>query len=877
MSQLEIRYSSSQEHQIEAVQAVVDLFRGQQFMARTFTASYVGAQKSMESYGHANGLRISGQQLIENLHEIQESNCIRPSMELTDGRLRDFTIEMETGTGKTYVYIRTIYELYKRYGLTKYVIVVPSVAIREGVLASFKSMKKHFDLLYDKTPLDYFVYDSHDMGPVNGFATSSTIQVMVINIQAFNKGFKKDGSGESANIFHRPSEKTIGGRSPREVVAECNPIVIIDEPQSVDNSDQSKGSIRSLNPLAVLRYSATHKKSYNMIYRLTPVDAFQRNLVKGIVVDSVEADEDMNGAYIRLDSTKYDSGYSAKLTIDVRQKDGTQKRKAITARTGTDLYMASKENTDYEAGWVVSNISAAPGDEWVEFVNGELIRLGEALGDVSSEIVKKAQIKATIEDHLERQLQLYDKGIKVLSLFFIDKVENYSTLDGDRTGVYAQWFNELYAQAVNSPKWQRRYERAGVPLETDPTKVHNGYFSQDGKTKKLKETKEGASAAADETAFKAIMQSKERLISFPDGKDEVKDIAFIWSHSALREGWDNPNVFQICTLLESKNDFAKRQKIGRGLRLPVDQNGERSYDADSNILTVIASESFKKFSEDLQRELEKEDFKFGILTPESFSHIVMTQEDGTEEKIGYKRSEQLYQKLAEKKLVTADGSITEQLRDDAMQAGKVDLPPEMEAGRAQIEAVILRRASKLPIGNKKDEVEIELKKDVSANPAFMELWNRICQRTRYAVEVDSERIIADAAEAISKMPRVMPLQVRSTKIGVDVTQGGVKTIDKTIKTSVVTTDTQLVYDLPDPIAELQDAVGLTRSTIKKIIERSGRFNEFKVDPATWLKQVGAKITLVKNHMLADGLKYERLPEDEWYTEKILDPGELKGY
>ena len=465
MATLELKYSADQRHQVEAVEAITDLFRGQEFLKSEFTAETGAAGTLMEgqvlSVGHANGLRLSANQLLENLHDIQEENSLPATNVLTDGKLRDFTIEMETGTGKTYVYTRTIFELNKKYGITKFLIVVPSVAIREGVLKSFQSTKKHFATLYDNSPMDVFVYDSKDMGPVGNFATSSSIQVMIINIQAFNRDYSNDGNAESSSLFHRPSERLIGGRSPREVVAACNPIVIIDEPQSVDNTAKAKAAIRSLNPLFVLRYSATHKEGYNKVYRLTPVDAYQQGLVKGICVDSVLAQADLNGAYVRLDSTrmgKTPGSITARLTIDVRQKDGSQKRKAVTVRTHDSLFDKSGENTDYEAGWIVSNISAADGDEWIEFTNGEWLEKGQAVGDVADEAVKRAQIRRTIEDHLQRQLELAPRGIKVLSLFFIDVRRDV------RAGVRRCRGEPALAEEVRRRRAYARHRRRGRAL-----------------------------------------------------------------------------------------------------------------------------------------------------------------------------------------------------------------------------------------------------------------------------------------------------------------------------------------------------------------------------------------------------------------------------
>ena len=664
MADLQFKYSSDQQHQTAAIDAVVDLFAGQEFLSREFTAqealSWTDSGFNVEGslfpdgtttnpktlfneafyssgIGHANGIRVSTRQLLDNLHEVQEENCLPRTEVATDGSLRDFTVEMETGTGKTYVYIRSIYELNKRYGLTKFIIVVPSVAIREGVIKSFESTKAHFEELYDRTPLDVFVYDSKNMGPVGNFALSSSIEVMIINIQAFNKEFSKEGDASEAkgNLFHRRSEKLIGGRSPQELVAECNPIVIIDEPQSVDNTKQAKAAIRSLNPLFVFRYSATHKDAYNMVYRLTPVDAFDEHLVKGICVDSVRSSEDLNGAYVKLESVQKDP-IKARVTIDVRERAG-QKRKTLTLKTGDDLFVKSKENTDYEGvngGWKITNISAQEGNEFIEFQNGEYLEVGEAVGDVADESVKRAQIRRTIVDHLDKQLQLYPLGIKVLSLFFIDKVEKYRIYGEDNTfsnGEYARIFEEEYIDEVTNGRWQKLYEKKGVPLPLDPKPLHQGYFSQDGKGK-FKDT--NGNTTADTSTFEAIMQSKERLISFPDGKDDVKDIAFIFSHSALKEGWDNPNIFQICTLVDTANVMTKRQKIGRGLRLCVNQQGERNYEPSVNVLTVIANESYDDFARGLQKEFEQDGYKFGILTPESFTKVVVADDDEEESRLG---------------------------------------------------------------------------------------------------------------------------------------------------------------------------------------------------------------------------------------------------
>ena len=892
MAQLEFKFSSDQRHQLEAIQATCDLFRGQQFASAQFAAESrtvgfgAGSQLAV-TVGYGNEMRVAPGQLLENLHTVQEQNCLPPTNELTDRRLRDFTVEMETGTGKTYVYIRTIYELHARYGLTKFVIVVPSVAIREGVLKSFTTMRRHFEALYDHTPLDYFVYDSKDMGPVGNFATSSSIQVMVINIDAFNKGLEKDGEAKEGNLFHRPSERLIGGRSPRELVGECKPVVIIDEPQSVDNTKQAKAAISSLNPLFVLRYSATHKQAYNMIYRLTPVDAFERRLVKGICVDSVLAQADLNGAYVRLESVKADP-FSAKLLMDVRQKNGTQKRKAVTVKTGDDLYQKSGENADYEAGWIVSNIGTEPGAEFVEFHNGEQLGLGEAVGDVAQEAVKRAQIRRTVEDHLARQFELAPRGVKVLSLFFIDRVDRYRVYEPEvHGGPYAQMFEEEYASALASlaPRhvakaagigkgtWAECFRAAGIPLVEDPHAVHQGYFARDKKGN-FKDSKGDASTSDDAGAFALIMQKKETLISFPDGADPERDVSFIFSHSALKEGWDNPNVFQICTLVETQDSLTKRQKIGRGLRLCVNQDGERIYDEDANVLTVIANESYKDFADGLQREFEDAAFRFGIVTPESFTKVVVEMPGSGEERLGYERSRQVYEHLAATGMIDAKGAVTPALKE-AAERGAVELPAGLEAAKEQVEAIIIHKAQKVPIRNKAQEVTVELDRDVSLDPAFQELWERIRRRTRFEVEVDSEALVADCIQAVRAMPAVRPPQILSERAELGVSDAGVSA--SRTETSLVGTSAGVAYDLPDPIAELQDAVGLTRATIKAILEGCGRYGEFANDPATFLAQVAEKIAKVKNAHIARGIKYVKLPDDEWYTMADLDPGELHAY
>lgn len=891
MADLQFKYSSDQPHQIEAINAIANLFQGQEFLSRTFRDAWSFGDRSFtydestgnvsaDSYatGYVNGLCLSETQLLENLHIIQEENCLESTEITTDGRLRDFTIEMETGTGKTYVYIRSIYELNKRYGLTKFIIVVPSIAIREGVIKAFESTKTHFEELYDHTPLDVFVYDSKNMGSVSNFALSSSIEVMIINIQAFNKEFSKDGEEKKSNLFHRRSEKLIGGRSPQELIAECNPIVIIDEPQSVDNTTQAKTAIKSLNPLFVFRFSATHKEPYNMIYRLTPLDAFNQHLVKSIRVDSVRSMEDFNGSYVKLEDVQTTGrSIKARLAIDVRDKLGGQKRKTVTCSTGTDLFLKSNENPDYEGvngGWILSNISAQEGNKFVEFQNGEYLEIGEAIGDVTEKVVKRAQIRRTIIDHLEKQLQLYPFGIKVLSLFFIDKVDKYRLYKDDNSyelGEYARMFEEEYRAEVENGTWKKRYDEKGVPLPQNPVSIHEGYFSKD-RQGQIKDT--NGNSLADISTFEAIMQSRERLVSFPDGKDHVKNISFVWSHSALKEGWDNPNIFQICTLVDTASAITKRQKIGRGLRLCVNQRGERNYDSEINTLTVIANESYDDFCRGLQKEFERDGYKFGILSPESFTNILINNSEGNEELFGSNRSKELFEYFKSTDQITLKGEITPELKKEA-ETGTLQLPKEFESICDQVQGIISNKTRKLTIKDKAREVKVKLKKDVTNEPIFQALWERIRKRTRYEINIDTNTLIDESIKEIAHMPKIKPVEVLSSRADLSFTGPQIKaeiTAEAEVKTS-----SEHIYNLPDPIWELQDAVGLTRSTIKRILEGCGRFDEFQIDPATFLSQVAGKINQAKLKVMSEEIKYIQLPENDWYTMAVLEVDDYTAY
>jgi len=581
---MKLKFDPNLEFQLEAINAVVDVFNGQAIESSDLGFEIDSAKKGEFDFtdmGVGNLLEISNEKILENIKKIQKRKSSNIKREDRVGELqgRNFSVEMETGTGKTYVYLRTIHELHQKYGFKKFTIVVPSIAIREGVLKNLQITEEHFKDLYGNVPLDYFVYDSSRLGRLRSFATSNTLQIMVINIDAFRR---------DENIIKRAGDR-MSGRRPIEFVQAANPIVIMDEPQNMETA-KSKKAIKSLNPLCTLRYSATHRNYYNLLYRLTPVDAYDLGIVKKIEVDSVLEENSLNEAYIEvLSITPQKTQIKANLKIEKNTKKGTKKEKITVKTQGTfDLYELSNERDVYE-GFVVSAIDAQEG--FVEFANGEKVFKGKVRGELTEEI-QRMQMEETVREHLDKERRLKHKGIKVLSLFFIDRVNNYRDYEADDyKGKFAKWFEEIYEKLASEDKYK---ELDILP----PDKVHEGYFSKDSKGR-VKDSKTGE-AQYDVPTYDLIMKDKEKLLSFDTS------IKFIFSHSALREGWDNPNVFQICTLNESRSELKKRQEIGRGLRIPVNQNGDRIFDESLNILTVIANESYEDFARQLQREIEDE-------------------------------------------------------------------------------------------------------------------------------------------------------------------------------------------------------------------------------------------------------------------------------
>ena len=866
---MRLQFDPNQPFQLDAMAAVTHLFDGQPQGVPEYAVINLGAMEGLfagqerTELGVGNRLLLAEDKLRANLRMVQTRNDIEvtdpaaapEAWELFDApanqlrRCPHFSVEMETGTGKTYVYLRTIFELSRRYGFQKFIIVVPSVAIREGVLKNIEITAEHFRALYTNLPFEHFVYDAKKVNRLRQFATSNTLQILVINIDAFRKNFTGTEEEQKSNVIYKESDK-LSGRQPIEFVQAARPIVIIDEPQSVDATGKAQEAIRALNPLCTLRYSATHRNPYNLVYRLDPVRAFELKLVKQIVVASAAAEGAANDAFVRLEQIDYKKGIKASLRIHVQTPDGP-KEKPITVKQGVDLLMRSNERAAYRSGFEVAEISAEPGNEYLRFSNGRTLRLGEEIGGLRED-VGRVQIKHTVKKHLEKELQVRARGIKVLSLFFIDRVANYRDygVDGRPVkGKFAVTFEEALADLARDERY-RELTWLGETVE----RLHDGYFAQDRKGV-LKDTR--GDTQADDEVYNLIMKDKERLLSFDE------PLRFIFSHSALREGWDNPNVFQICTLNETKSAVKKRQEIGRGLRLPVDQNGVRVFDESVNKLYVMANESYEDFARALQTEYEQDcGVTFGKV---SFTALVKLTRivDGVEQPIGREAAEAIRAALVEQNMLDAEGRIQPTF-DPKRKDFKLELPG---AQRDLVPAVVdLLAAYQIErhIRRDRDEGVNPLKKEVILTPQFQALWDQIKPKTTYRVEFETDVLVRRAVEAIRAMEKIETPRIRVATGQVDVRKGGVTT------RAMQVAEERPKYGaraLPDILAYLQNETELTRSTLARILRKSGRLADIFVNPQRFLDQTAAILKHELHRLLVDGIKYERLdgsgPDTEW--------------
>lgn len=878
---MKLQFNADLDFQREAINAVADIFEGQDTLQTNFSVAQVnqGPQAdifaSQSELGIGNKLDLLDNELLENIRKIQLRQGLKQTKEddwlkqIKDQLSKNFTIEMETGTGKTYVYLRTIFELNQRFRFTKFIIVVPSIAIKEGVYKSLQITEQHFREHYDNTPYDYFVYDSQKLGEVRSFATNDAIQIMVINIDAFRKSFTDPDKEISANIIHRPNDR-MNGMKPIEFIRDTKPIVIIDEPQSVDTTAKSREAIASLNPLCTIRYSATHKEKYNLMYKLDSIDAYERKLVKQIEVASIQVKDGHNKAYIKLLSVDYKLGpITAQIEFDAMQ-NGQVKRITKKVRSGADLLELSGGRDVYD-GYVVNDIVCEPGNEYIDFTSKpEIIRLNDMIGDVNPDEYKRLQIRKTIEEHLDKELKLTPKGIKVLSLFFIDKVANYRFYDEDgnaQKGKYALMFEEEYRQSIKKPKYH--YLFGEVDIDSSVEAVHDGYFSIDksGKSKgQFKDT--SGITQLDEDTYQLIMRDKEKLLSF-----ESK-LKFIFSHSALKEGWDNPNVFQICTLNETGSSIKKRQEIGRGLRIAVNQDGERVHGFEVNTLTVMVNESYEDFVSQLQREIEQEEgIKFGVIEKHGFANIVIETEDHKQAFLGAETSERIWEYLFDAGYIDKNGKVQDKLRI-GIKENKVDLSEALQIYAGQITAMLKKVAGNLNIKNAGDKKPVALNKAVYLGEEFKQLWDKIKYKTTFRVDFDIDNLVGKCAEQIKNDLIVGKAKFVYEKGVAKIERGGI-TINE-IRESRHIYDAK-DYPLPDIVSYLQNETNLTRRTLVAILTQCGRLQDFKNNPQKFTDEISAIIKQQMRHFIVDGIKYEKIGGDHYYAQELFKDNELIGY
>lgn len=824
-----------QKFQADAAKAVVDVFTGQPYLTLSYmmdkgSGLYQQSITEEEDFtgwsNHKIVPQLTDGQVLENIRKIQRKNQIEPSADL-EGRY-NLTIDMETGVGKTYTYIKTMYELNKHYGWSKFIVVVPSIAIREGVYKSFQVTQEHFAEEYGKK-VRFFIYNSSQLTEIDRFASDNSINVMIINSQAFNARGK-----DARRIYMKLDE--FRSRRPIDIIAKTNPILIIDEPQSVEGK-KTKETLKQFNPLLTLRYSATHKSDsiYNMVYRLDAMEAYNKRLVKKIAVKGiVESGTTATESYVYLESINLSkSAPTATIQFDCK---GAKDIRNITrvVSEGYNLYDNSGQMEEYKQGFVVSRIDGR--DDSIEFINGIKLYAGDVIGKVSEEQIRRIQIRETILSHIQRERELFYKGIKVLSLFFIDEVAKYKQYDSAgiaHNGIYADIFEEEYNDIINNLQIKFGEDDYMKYLDSIPAeKTHAGYFSIDKKGKmidsKLKNKKEKTTDDVD--AYDLIMKNKELLL---DRNPKRSPVRFIFSHSALREGWDNPNVFQICTLKQSSSDVLKRQEVGRGLRLCVNQDGERM-DANVlgndvhkvNVLTVIASESYDSFAKGLQTEIAAAVAdRPKAITPELFIGKVIKDERGNEQVVDGDTGRAIHYDMIKNGYIDKKGALTDKYYEDKAN-GELKIAEEVsDSADSVIEIIdsIYSDRSMKPENARSNNVELQVDEDKLAMPEFKALWSRINSKSVYVVDFDTDELIRKAISSLDSKLRVSKIYFKveegameDIKSKEDLTTGNafVKDTSGTYQRTV-TASSNVKYDL---IGKLVDDTGLTRKTIIQILQ-----------------------------------------------------------
>lgn len=882
-----------QKFQADAAKAVVDVFAGQPYL----TPSYMmdrglgHIQQSLTDEDDFTGwsnqkivTELNDRLILEHINTIQRANQIKPSEKL-EGRY-NLTIEMETGVGKTYTYIKTMYELNRAYGWSKFIVVVPSIAIREGVYKSFQVTQNHFAEEYGKK-IRFFIYNSAQLTEIDRFASDSSINVMIINSQAFNARGK-----DARRIYMKLDE--FRSRRPIDIIAKTNPILIIDEPQSVEGK-KTKENLKQFNPLMTLRYSATHKSDsiYNMIYRLDAMEAYNKRLVKKIAVKGItESGSNATESYIYLESINL-SKAAPTATIQFDFKGATSIRKITRiVSEGYNLYDNSGQMEEYKHGFVVSRIDGR--DDSVEFINGIKLYAGDVIGKVSEDQLRRIQIRETILSHIQRERELFFKGIKVLSLFFIDEVAKYKQYDATGqpiNGIYAEMFEEEYKDVISNLKigmGEDDYMKYLSAISAD--KTHAGYFSIDKKGKmidsKANEKRENSKEkmSNDVDAYDLIMKNKELLL---DRNPKKSPVRFIFSHSALREGWDNPNVFQICTLKQSSSDVRKRQEVGRGLRLCVNQDGERmdtnvlGNDVHSvNVLTVIASESYDSFAKGLQNEIaEAISDRPKAVTTDLFIGKVIKDDKGNERVIDGDIGRAIHFDLIVNGYIDRKGVLTDKYYEDKAN-GELKVAEEVADSAGSVieivDSIYDGRAIK-PENARSNNVELEVDESKLAMPEFKALWAKINSKSVYVVDFDTDELVRKSIDSLDRKLRVSKIyfkvetgameQIKSKE---DLVSGESFVKEKSASYgNVVAAYSNVKYDL---IGKLVDETGLTRKAVIQILQgiQPETFNQFKNNPEEFIIKAAALINDEKATAIIEHITYDVM-DDKYGTDVFTDP------
>ena len=845
---MKFQFDPRQPYQTSAIEAVTDLFDGQPADAEQLLTSfeYTGASQqpfldfagvgeagsTFEEIGaYGNNLLLDEDTVLENLQRVQDRNGLEINDSLVDGL--QFDIEMETGTGKTYVYLRTAFDLATKYKFNKFIILVPSVAIREGVITSIRLMREHFRHLYPQINMDANVYSGDRAEDVRDFATSTSLQFLVMTIASVR-------GSKNTRIMHQQRDK-LSGLRPLDFLQATRPIVIMDEPQNME-SLLAQSAVSELNPMCTLRYSATHRTTRNIVYRLDPLDAHRLELVKKIVVSDAQEIGSAAKPYVKLLGVKRDPTFKASLELIARKKDGSYAKRKVNAKQGDDLERLSGGNPAYEGNWRINEISVMP--EQIELSNYGMLRVGEELGG-NQDAVFQAMIRETVREHLRKEEQVHPQGIKVLSLFFINEVASYLG-DGinnlDANGNFAAWFDAIYRE--------ERAKRPGTHgfLPSDPTEARSGYFAQmkvgKGKSALMKFKDSSGKTKADDDAYELIMKDKARLLRMDE------PVRFIFSHSALREGWDNPNVFQICTLRDMSTETERRQTIGRGLRLPVNQDGARVKDAGTAQLTVIANESYAAFAAALQDEYKQAGVAVGYVRKTEFAELPVV-EDGKETRLGTRRSTEIWESLHEHGYINAAGEVLGTWVPE--QVGfTVGLPEQYADYEAEVIDLVERCKIESLVKPKRKRVVRSLNKQVYATPEFEEFWEKITSRTTYRVSFDRTDLVQRCVDRIKEAPPIDPIRIQVTRTGVELTRGGPKGTILGLRDEAIDDP----YPLPDVVSQLQESTSLTRKTIIQILLQSERLGEFLSNPNDYIKMVTGCIETELSHTLIEGIQYE---------------------